>query len=46
MWPDDKYWLPLVLSGSKIKAEFLFGENDTVLDYNVSEVETLTWVNN
>jgi len=24
MWPDDKYWLPLVLAGQKIKASFTF----------------------
>lgn len=42
MWPDDKHWLPQVLDGSRIRAEFLFGENDAVLDFNVSEVESLT----
>lgn len=39
MWPDDKLWLPQVLNGSSVKAEFLFGENDIVLDYNVKETE-------
>lgn len=24
MWPDDKFWLPLILSGKKINADFLF----------------------
>jgi len=24
MWPDDKYWLPLLLSGKKFKGKFLF----------------------
>ncbi len=24
MWPDDKYWLPRVLNGERIKAEFIF----------------------
>lgn len=37
MWSDDIYWLPKVLDGKKIKAEFLFGENDTLLDYKVKE---------
>lgn len=41
MWPDDPLWVPLVLSGKKVKAEFLFGENDSILDHNVIEVETL-----
>lgn len=35
MWIDDIYWLPLVLKGQKIKGEFLFGENDSLLDYKV-----------
>ncbi len=26
MWTDDKYWLPLVLEGKKIRAEFHFTE--------------------
>lgn len=33
MWPDDKYWLPLVIENKFTKAEFLFGENDTILDF-------------
>jgi 8-oxo-dGTP pyrophosphatase MutT (NUDIX family) len=41
MWPDDDFWLRPVLSGSKVKAEFLFGENDAVLDHNVVEVDIL-----
>lgn len=41
MWPDDKLWLPKILSGSKLKAEFMFGENDDLLDSNINEVELL-----
>lgn len=41
MWPGDRHWLPQVLGGSKVKAEFLFGENGTVLDFNVVEVKSL-----
>jgi 8-oxo-dGTP diphosphatase len=41
MWPDDDYWLTPVLNGSKVKAEFLFGENDKILDHNVVEVDIL-----
>ena len=42
MWPDNMHWLPLVLQGSKVKGEFLFGENDIVLDFNVKTVQSLT----
>lgn len=35
MWPDDEYWLPLILSGKKVKGKFIFGENETILDYKV-----------
>jgi len=27
MWPDDKHWLPLVLSGKKVEAVFHFTED-------------------
>ncbi len=38
MWPDDIYWLPKVIEGKKIRASFLFGENDVVLEKEVVEV--------
>lgn len=38
MWPDDIYWLPLVFQGKKLKAEFLFGEHDSVLEKEINEV--------
>jgi ADP-ribose pyrophosphatase YjhB (NUDIX family) len=38
MWPDDPFWLPQVLSGKKIQAEFTFGDNDIVLDKKVKEI--------
>lgn len=39
MWPDDKHWLPHVLKGNKVEADFLFGENDKILEHNVRIVE-------
>jgi len=42
MWPDDKFWLPMVMEGKKIKAEFLFGPNDIVLDSCVNEVKIVS----
>ena len=41
MWPDDKFWLPKVMEGKKIKAEFLFGPNDVVLESRVNEVKII-----
>lgn len=38
MWPDDKYWMPLFLSGKKFKGKFLFGESDTILKQELLEV--------
>ena len=32
MWVDDKYWLPLVLEGKKIKAEFNFSNSGDSFD--------------
>lgn len=40
MWPDDKFWIPLVLNGTKVNAEFMFDENNTMLESNVVEVIT------
>ncbi|HEX6977086.1 MAG TPA: 8-oxo-dGTP diphosphatase [Patescibacteria group bacterium] len=41
MWPDDKFWLPKVLSGSLVKASFLFGKNEKIKDYYVNNVNSL-----
>jgi mutator protein MutT len=35
MWEDDAYWLPQILAGKRVKAEFSFGENDKLLDQKV-----------
>jgi ADP-ribose pyrophosphatase YjhB (NUDIX family) len=42
MWPDDRIWLEPVVQGSKVKGEFLFGENDSIIDKNIKVVETLS----
>ena len=31
MWEDDKYWLPRVLAGEVLEAEFTFGPNGTTV---------------
>lgn len=38
-WSDDKYWLPLILEGKKIKANFIMSDHDEVASYTLSEVE-------
>lgn len=38
MWPDDKFWLPKVLSGKNIVAKFVFNEQGEIIDYNINEV--------
>ena len=36
MWEDDRYWLPLVLNGYLVEAEFWFNENYTkLLKWNI-----------
>jgi len=39
MWPDDTFWLPLVLKNKKIKAKFIFGENDIILDKEINIIK-------
>jgi len=31
MWDDDKYWLPKVLDGKKVKGKFSFGKDNSTL---------------
>lgn len=38
MWEDDRFWLPRVLKGIKINADFLFDENQKLLERTVLEV--------
>ena len=35
MWPDDQYWLPLLLEGKSILGRFDFSDDDTIEDYYV-----------
>jgi 8-oxo-dGTP diphosphatase/2-hydroxy-dATP diphosphatase len=39
MWPDDIFWLPLVLEGEGVRAQFTFGENDVILEQQVDVVD-------
>jgi 8-oxo-dGTP pyrophosphatase MutT (NUDIX family) len=35
MWDDDKYWLPHVLSGKKVDADFIFREGEIIDNHNI-----------
>ncbi|MCI8412102.1 MAG: 8-oxo-dGTP diphosphatase [Clostridia bacterium] len=38
MFEDDRYWLPIILQGKKIKAFFEFDENWKLLYHSIKEV--------
>lgn len=42
MWPDDTYWLPLVMGGKKISANFKLDEHDNIISHTVTEVGDFT----
>lgn len=39
MWSDDPFWLPKVLYGEKISADFKLDEHDVIIDYVIKEVQ-------
>lgn len=40
MWVDDKHWLPIVLAGKKIEADFLFNQTgDEILEMKINEIK-------
>ena len=39
MWSDDKYWLPLFLTGKKFEGQFLFDEKDQVLKQELKIID-------
>ena len=41
MWEDDKYWLPLLISGQKFKGDFLFDAYNKIIRYKLNEVTNL-----
>jgi len=38
MWPDDKFWLPRVLNGEKLKADFVFKEGEIISSYDIKVI--------
>lgn len=41
MWPDDEFWMPLLLAGKKFRGKFLFGKNNLILKYEISQTDEL-----
>jgi len=41
MWWDDEYWLPLVLNGKKVTADFMFDNKNKVVDQAIKIVPKL-----
>lgn len=37
MWPDDTHWLPKVLQDIPVKGDFLFGKNQELEEFEISE---------
>ncbi len=37
MWPDDKYWLPLLLMGRNFEGRFYFLDQEHLLHYQLKE---------
>jgi 8-oxo-dGTP diphosphatase/2-hydroxy-dATP diphosphatase len=38
MWSDDRFWLPQVLRGDKISADFKLDDKDDIIDYTTTVV--------
>lgn len=41
MWPDDPLWLPKVLNGEKLHAEFAFDTDGKIEENNIKILEEL-----
>ena len=39
MFQDDKYWLPLILEGEKIKAHFVFDEKWNIISKSIENLD-------
>lgn len=38
MWPDDKFWLPKILKGERIKAKFSFKPGELIDSYEIKTI--------
>lgn len=41
MWPDDKFWVPMILDNKKFQGKFVFGDGDEILEHKIEEVNDL-----
>jgi len=41
MWPDDKFWLPRVLAGKKVRADFIFKKGEIISSHAIKIVNRL-----
>lgn len=41
MWPDDQYWLPLLLEGKNFRGDFYFRDSNTLLQHALEETGKL-----
>lgn len=39
MWPDDRYWLPPVLKGQSVKADFYLDNNKKLLSHKLEIIQ-------
>jgi 8-oxo-dGTP diphosphatase/2-hydroxy-dATP diphosphatase len=37
MWPDDRYWLPGLLTGKSFRGRFVFDGYDTIVEHELTE---------
>lgn len=35
MWPDDRYWLPMLLKGKKFRGKFTFGDKNSIVKQEI-----------
>jgi len=41
MWPDDKFWMPLLLGGKKFKGKFVFDKDTNIIEHELNIVEKI-----
>lgn len=39
MWPDDKFWLPMLLEGKKFKGKFVFDKEINIISHDLEVSE-------